>query len=155
MKKIVFWGTPEFSVPSLKACLKKSEVIAVVTQPDKPKGRGHEVLPTPIKEIAIREKIKVFSPKSLRKLDKEGEALFSFLNQNNPDYLKSNDIINLNIKKKKHLLDISNIDLNDKGDFLRSHDIQFTIGDDIFQEVVCHNERLGGNDEVSKLILFI
>jgi len=36
--------------------------------------------------------------------------------------------------------------------FLRSHDIQFTIGNDTFQEVVCHNERLGGNDEVSKLI---
>ncbi|PKY21354.1 hypothetical protein RhiirB3_524960 [Rhizophagus irregularis] len=32
-------------------------------------------------------------------------------------------------------------------EFLRSHDIQFTIGNDTFQEVVCHNERLGGNDE--------
>ncbi|CAB4411142.1 unnamed protein product [Rhizophagus irregularis] len=36
---------------------------------------------------------------------------------------------------------------NNKVEFLRSHDIQFTIGNDTFQEVVCHNERLGGNDE--------
>jgi hypothetical protein len=56
-------------------------------------------------------------------------------------YLKSNDIINLSIQKGD-------------GNFvtLRSHDIQFTIGSDTFQEVVCHNERLGGNDEVSNFI---
>ena len=52
-------------------------------------------------------------------------------------YLKSNDIINLS-------------DTN-QVEFLRSHDIQFTIGNNTFQEVVCHNERLGGNDEVSNL----
>lgn len=40
-------------------------------------------------------------------------------------------------------------------EFLRSHDIQFTIGNDTFQEVVCHNERLGGNDEVSRFIIII
>ncbi|CAB4388996.1 unnamed protein product [Rhizophagus irregularis] len=53
-------------------------------------------------------------------------------------YLKSNDIINLSIEKYYN---------NNKVEFLRSHDIQFTIGNDTFQEVVCHNERLGGNDE--------
>ena len=60
-------------------------------------------------------------------------------------YLKSNDTINLSIVN------------NNKGQcgFLRSHDIQFTIGKDIFQEVVCHNERLGGNDEVSNFIFII
>ncbi|RIA89057.1 hypothetical protein C1645_825425 [Glomus cerebriforme] len=53
-------------------------------------------------------------------------------------YLKSNDtIINLSIKKTSNNANI----------FLRSHDIQFTIENDSFQEVVCHNERLGGNDE--------
>ena len=62
--------------------------------------------------------------------------------QNNHGYLKSNDIINLSIKKSYG---------NDKYEYLRSHDIQFTIGNDTFQEVVCHNERLGGNDEVSEL----
>jgi len=68
-------------------------------------------------------------------------------------FLKSNDIINLSIKKMydnngKHIP-------NGQYEFLRSHDIQFTIGNDAFQEVVCHNERLGGNDEVSKLQLVI
>ncbi|RGB36355.1 hypothetical protein C1646_741771 [Rhizophagus diaphanus] len=55
----------------------------------------------------------------------------------NQGYLKSNDIINLSIKS---------YNIN-KVEFLRSHDIQFTIENDTFQEVVCHNERLGGNDE--------
>jgi hypothetical protein len=56
--------------------------------------------------------------------------------ENHQGYLKSNDIINLSIE-------------NNDVKFLRSHDIQFTIGNDTFQEVVCHSERLGGNDEVS------
>ena len=60
--------------------------------------------------------------------------------ENHQGYLKSNDVINLSIKKT-HGGQV----------FLRSHDIQFTIGNDTFQEVVCHNERLGGNDEVSNL----
>ena len=63
--------------------------------------------------------------------------------ENHQGYLKSNDIINLSVKKIH--------DNNSPVEFLRSHDIQFTIGNDTFQEVVCHSERLGGNDEVSKL----
>ncbi|RGB31111.1 hypothetical protein C1646_764474 [Rhizophagus diaphanus] len=60
-------------------------------------------------------------------------------------FLKSNDIINLSIKK---FYDIDgNYCQNGQYEFLRSHDIQFTIGNNIFQEVVCHNERLGGIDE--------
>ncbi|CAB4479978.1 unnamed protein product [Rhizophagus irregularis] len=58
--------------------------------------------------------------------------------ENRQGYLKSNDNINLSIKKSYD---------DNKVEFLRSHDIQFTIGNDTFQEVVCHNERLGGNDE--------
>ncbi|GBB96134.1 hypothetical protein RclHR1_02690019 [Rhizophagus clarus] len=58
--------------------------------------------------------------------------------ENHQGYLKSNDIINLSIKKTYG---------NGGYDFLRSHDIQFTIENDTFQEVVCHDERLGGNDE--------
>ena len=78
-KKVVFWGTPDFSLPSLEACFENSEILAVVTQPDKPKGRGHELLPTPVKEWALQKKLKVFAPKSLRKLDEEGLALVDFL----------------------------------------------------------------------------
>ncbi|CAB4388929.1 unnamed protein product [Rhizophagus irregularis] len=64
-------------------------------------------------------------------------------------FLKSNDIINLRIKK---FYDINRNPIpNGKVVYLRSHDIQFNVGNDTFQEVVCHNERLGGNDEVCKL----
>ncbi|CAB4411179.1 unnamed protein product [Rhizophagus irregularis] len=60
-------------------------------------------------------------------------------------YLKSNDIINLNIKKsydnRGYTIRHGQVEV------LRSHDIQFTIENDAFQEVVCHNARLGGNDE--------
>ena len=59
--------------------------------------------------------------------------------ENHQRYLKSNSIINLSI----------NNGYKGQNEFLRSHDIQFTIGSDSFQEVICHNERLGGNDEVS------
>jgi len=85
-KKVVFWGTPDFSIPSLESCFVNSEVIAVVTQPDKPKGRGHELLPTPVKEWALQKNLKVFAPRSLRKLDEEGLALVEFLQQNSADY---------------------------------------------------------------------
>ncbi|GBB86653.1 hypothetical protein RclHR1_13010009 [Rhizophagus clarus] len=60
-------------------------------------------------------------------------------------FLKSNDIINLSFKREFD--DNGNYDQNGQYEFLRSHDIQFTIERDTFQEVVCHNERLGGNDE--------
>ena len=71
---------------------------------------------------------------------------------NHQGYLKSNDIINLSVKRTSD--DNGRSIQNGVVEFLRSHDIQFTIGNDTFQEVVCHNERLGGNDEVSNLIPF-
>ncbi|GBC02569.1 hypothetical protein RclHR1_04690020 [Rhizophagus clarus] len=65
--------------------------------------------------------------------------------ENHQGYLKSKDIINLSIKKPWNR---NGAYVQDGSvEFLRSHDIQFTIGDDTFQEVVCHDERLGGNDE--------
>ncbi|MDH3776113.1 MAG: methionyl-tRNA formyltransferase, partial [Desulfobulbaceae bacterium] len=51
INRIVFMGTPEFAVPSLRVLLDKGEnVVCVVTQPDRPKGRGRKVLPPPVKE---------------------------------------------------------------------------------------------------------
>ncbi|PKC16660.1 hypothetical protein RhiirA5_394194 [Rhizophagus irregularis] len=64
--------------------------------------------------------------------------------ENYEGYLKSNDIINLSIKKS---FDINGHTQDGQVEFLRSHDVQFTIGNDTFQEVVCHNERLAENDE--------
>ena len=64
--KIVFMGTPDFAVPSLKALVEAGyDVAAVVTQPDKPKGRGKSLLPTPVKEEALLHEIPVYQPQPL------------------------------------------------------------------------------------------
>lgn len=68
--KIVFMGTPDFSVPSLKALIKEFNVRAVLTQPDKPKGRGKKLAFSPVKEAALENGIEVYQPVRLRK-DKE------------------------------------------------------------------------------------
>jgi methionyl-tRNA formyltransferase len=68
--RIVFMGTPEFAVPSLEALLKSDDqVIGIVTQPDRPKGRGQELTPPPIKLIAQREKIPLLQPLKIRTPD--------------------------------------------------------------------------------------
>lgn len=65
--RVVFMGTPEFAVPCLQALLAHGdEVVGVYTQPDKPKGRGHRVLPPPVKQLAMEASIPVFQPKTLR-----------------------------------------------------------------------------------------
>ena len=65
--KIVFMGTPDFAVPSLEALLARGhEVAAVFTQPDKPKGRGHKLLPPPVKSLALEHGIPVYQPATLR-----------------------------------------------------------------------------------------
>ena len=65
--KIVFMGTPDFAVPSLKALLQSGEnVVGVFTQPDKPKGRGHHLQPPPVKIAAEECRIPVFQPVSLK-----------------------------------------------------------------------------------------
>lgn len=65
--RIVFMGTPDFSVPTLEALVKGGhEVLAVVTQPDKPKGRGKSVLMTPVKEKAMELGIPVYQPVKVR-----------------------------------------------------------------------------------------
>lgn len=65
--KIVFFGTPDFAIPSLKIILDQGhEVVAVVTTPDKPRGRGKQVSFTPIKEFAIEHSLKVLQPDSLK-----------------------------------------------------------------------------------------
>lgn len=65
--KIVFMGTPDFAVGALEAIVKEGyEVAAVVTQPDKPKGRGKEVQMTPVKACALRHGIPVLQPVKIR-----------------------------------------------------------------------------------------
>ncbi len=65
--KIIFMGTPDFSVPTLESLIaSRHQVIAVVTQPDKPKGRGKEIQMTPVKETALAHGIAVYQPKRAR-----------------------------------------------------------------------------------------
>jgi len=67
--KVVFFGTPKIALKSLEYLIKsdKIDVLAVVTQPDKPAGRGHKLTMSPIKECAIANNLPVFQPKSIRK----------------------------------------------------------------------------------------
>lgn len=64
--RVVFMGTPDFSVPALENIEKKYEVVAVVTQQDRPKGRGHKMQYTPVKEKAIELEIPVYQPKRVK-----------------------------------------------------------------------------------------
>ena len=65
--KLIFMGTPDFSVGTLEALIAAGhEITLVVSQPDKPKGRGHELAPTPVKETALKHGLKVFQPKRLK-----------------------------------------------------------------------------------------
>jgi methionyl-tRNA formyltransferase len=65
--RIVFMGTPEFAVPSLKALFEAGEeVVAVVTQPDKPKGRGKYLTSPPVKELAVKHNISVLQPEKIQ-----------------------------------------------------------------------------------------
>ena len=65
--KIIYFGTPEFAVPSLEALLEAGEdIISVVTQPDKLKGRGHKLSQPPVKETALLRGIPVIQPSGIR-----------------------------------------------------------------------------------------
>ncbi len=72
---IIYMGTPDFAVKPLEAIIESGEnVMAVFTQPDKPKGRGFKLLPTPVKQSALSHNIHVYQPLSLKKGDDAAEA---------------------------------------------------------------------------------
>ncbi|WP_456464629.1 methionyl-tRNA formyltransferase [Persephonella sp.] len=80
--RVVFWGTPEFAVESLKALLNsKHQVVAVVTQPDKPKGRGKKLAPPPVKVVAQEHGIPVLQPEKV----KSNKELYEELKRLEPD----------------------------------------------------------------------
>lgn len=68
--KIIFAGTPDFAVPALAALIKAGHhVMLVLTQPDRPSGRGMKLKASPVKELALHHQIEVFQPESLKDLD--------------------------------------------------------------------------------------
>jgi len=65
--RIVFFGTPDFAIPVLKNLFQGAdEVVAVVTQPDREKGRGRKVVPPPVKELALQQGQALFQPEKVR-----------------------------------------------------------------------------------------
>ncbi|NUO77407.1 MAG: methionyl-tRNA formyltransferase [Lysobacter sp.] len=64
--RIVFAGTPDFAVPSLRAAAQYNEVVAVYTQPDRPAGRGRELTPSPVKREALLRGIPVLQPENFK-----------------------------------------------------------------------------------------
>lgn len=67
--RILFVGTPDFAVVSLKALVDdgKHEIVGVITAPDKPKGRGMQMAESDVKKYAIENNIKVFQPERIKK----------------------------------------------------------------------------------------
>ncbi|MDQ0203812.1 methionyl-tRNA formyltransferase [Pectinatus haikarae] len=96
--KAVFMGTPDFAVPCLKRLNEISEVIAVVTQPDKKRGRGQKLTPSPIKAFALDNQLPVFQPAKVKSPD-----FVEQLSRLNPDIIivvafgqiLSQDILNI------------------------------------------------------------
>lgn len=78
--KVVFMGTPDFAVPTLRALCEKHEVVAVVSQPDKPKGRGKKLQPTPVKMAALEYNLPVYQPETVK-----DEEFIKLLNGFNAD----------------------------------------------------------------------
>ncbi len=77
--RLAFMGTPEFAVPALQVLLRSGhEVVAVYTQAPKPKGRGHQVQPSPVHQVAAQAGVPVFTPKTLR--DAAEQEKFAALN---------------------------------------------------------------------------
>ena len=82
--KIVFMGTPDFAEESLKAIYEAGhEIIGVVTNPDRPKGRGMKLIPSPVKEFAMEKNLKIFQPEKV----KNNEEFVNELKALNPDVI--------------------------------------------------------------------
>lgn len=85
--RVVFMGTPDFSVPAV-AALKTAghEICAVFTKPDKPKNRGKQIQTCPVKDFAIANNLEIFQPNSLKKGDDAAESL-AVLHKIDPDVI--------------------------------------------------------------------
>ena len=64
--RVVFMGSPEFAVPALRALLEHHDVTLVITQPDKPAGRGKKLTPPPVKRVAEEAGVPIYQPRSAR-----------------------------------------------------------------------------------------
>jgi methionyl-tRNA formyltransferase len=72
--KIIFAGTPHFAASALAALLKEHQIVAVLTQPDRPSGRGMQLTASPVKQLALQHGLTVLQPESL-KTEQAGQAI--------------------------------------------------------------------------------
>ncbi|MBO4954531.1 MAG: methionyl-tRNA formyltransferase, partial [Clostridia bacterium] len=81
--RILMMGTPDFAIPTLDALVSSDyEVVGVISQQDKPKGRGHHLVPTPLKEAALSYGLPVYQPKTLKE-----ESFMELLTKLAPDLI--------------------------------------------------------------------
>jgi methionyl-tRNA formyltransferase len=80
--RIIFCGTPEFALPTLRHLLAQSEfqIAGVVTQPDRPRGRGHATFSSPVKEAAVAARVPVYQPEKIK-----SDEAFEYFNRTAPD----------------------------------------------------------------------
>lgn len=72
--RVVFMGTPEFAVPCLEMLIQEQyDIIAVVTQPDRPKGRGQKLVASPVKEFALKHGLQVLQPEKIKTTEFENQ----------------------------------------------------------------------------------
>ena len=82
--RIVFMGTPDFAMESLaKLCENSYNIVGVVTNPDRPKGRGMKMIASPVKEYAMQKEIDVYQPEKI----KNNEEFFDKLKSLEPDLI--------------------------------------------------------------------
>lgn len=80
MIKVILAGTPEFSVPIFEEVIKNFEVVAIISQPDKPANRGYKLIPTPTKVLAEKYNIKCYQPNKISEIyDELAQLDFDFL----------------------------------------------------------------------------
>ncbi|KPA18448.1 methionyl-tRNA formyltransferase [Candidatus Magnetomorum sp. HK-1] len=97
--RIIFLGTPDFAVPSLEALFNSSNnIVMVITQPDKPKGRGKKLVPSPVKKKATELGLDIIQPKSIN-----AQECIEQINSLHPDFLI---VVAFGQLLKKELLDI-------------------------------------------------
>jgi len=83
--RTIFFGTPDFALASLAACRESSELLAVVTQPDRPRGRGQKLSPCAVRAQALEWGLPVFSPASLKKPSALLQAFEDLVEQTRPE----------------------------------------------------------------------
>ncbi|MDD3887680.1 MAG: methionyl-tRNA formyltransferase [Patescibacteria group bacterium] len=81
--KTIFFGTPDFAVPTLNMLLKETNIIAVITQPDKKVGRKQIILPSPIKKVTVKNNIKILQPQKI----KDNKDFINQIKDLNPDII--------------------------------------------------------------------